>query len=130
MRWDSDHVVLLDDETREICKEIVRCGGLDGSVNIALDYFDASINRVAAWTVGIRNVQKALLMALVTPHGQLKALQDTGDFTSLLVMQEELKTLPFGEIWSEYCRRCGVPCDGEWLADVKQYEKDMLLKRV
>ena len=130
VRWDSDHVVLLDDETREICKEIVRCGGLDGSVNIALDYFDASINRVAAWTVGIRNVQKALLMALVTPHGQLKALQDTGDFTSLLVIQEELKTLPFGEIWSEYCRRCGVPCDGEWLADVKQYEKDVLLKRV
>ena len=130
VRWDSDHVVLLDDETREICKEIVRCGGLDGSVNIALDYFDASINRVAAWTVGIRNVQKALLMALVTPHGQLKALQDTGDFTSLLVMQEELKTLPFGEIWSAYCRRCGVPCYGEWLADVKQYEKDVLLKRV
>jgi len=130
VRWDSDHVVLLDDETKEICKEIVRCGGLDGSVNIALDYFDASINRIAAWTVGVRNVQKALLMALVTPNETLKNLQDTGDFTTLLVAQEEIKTLPFGEVWAEYCRRSGVPCDGEWLAGVKQYEKDVLMGRV
>ena len=130
VRWDSDHVVLLDDETKEICKEIVRCGGLEGSVNIALDYFDASINRVAAWTVGIRNIQKALLMALVTPHEYLKNLQDTGDFTTLLVAQEELKTLPFGEIWAQYCRACGVPEDGAWLPLVKQYENDVLLKRV
>jgi len=130
VRWDSDHVVLLDDETKEICKEIVRCGGLEGSVNIALDYFDASINRVAAWTVGIRNAQKALLMALVTPHETLKNLQDSGDFTSLLVMQEEVKTLPFGEIWAQYCRECGVPEDGAWLPLVKQYEKDVLVKRV
>jgi len=130
VRWDSDHVVLLDDETKEICKEIVRCGGLEGSVNIALDYFDASINRVAAWTVGIRNAQKALLMALVTPHEHLKNLQDSGDFTTLLVAQEEIKTLPFGEIWAAYCRECGVPEDGEWLGKVKQYEKDVLLKRV
>lgn len=129
VRWDSDHVVLLDDETKEICKEIVRCGGLDGSVNIALDYFDASINRIAAWTVGVRNVQKALLLALVTPHDTLKNLQDTGDFTTLLVAQEEIKTLPFGEIWAEYCRRSGVPCDGEWLAGVKEYERDVLCKR-
>ena len=129
VRWDSDHVVLLDDETKEICKEIVRCGGLDGSVNIALDYFDASINRVAAWTVGIRNAQKALLMALVTPHAYLKNLQDTGDFTTLLVAQEEIKTLPFGEIWAAYCEACGVPCDGEWLPKVKQYEQDVLVKR-
>ena len=130
IRWDSDHVVLLDDETKEICKEIVRCGGLDGSVKIALDYFDASINRIAAWTVGVRNVQKALLMALVTPSESLRKLQDEGDFTSLLVMQEELKTLPFGEIWAEYCRQCGVPQDGEWLSTVKTYEKDVLAKRV
>ena len=129
VRWDSDHVVLLDDETKEICKEIVRCGGLDGSVNIALDYFDASINRIAAWTVGVRNVQKALLAALVTPNEYLKALQDTGDFTTLLVAQEEIKTLPFGEVWAEYCRRSGVPCDGEWLDGVKRYEKDVLCKR-
>ena len=130
VRWDSDHVVLLDDETKEICKEIVRCGGLEGSVNIALDYFDASINRVAAWTVGIRNIQKALLMALVTPHEYLKNLQDTSDFTTLLVAQEELKTLPFGEIWAEYCRENNVPEDGAWLPKVKQYEKDVLLKRI
>ena len=129
VRWDSDHVVLLDDETKEICKEIVRCGGLEGSVNIALDYFDASINRIAAWTVGVRNVQKALLMALVTPHEYLKELQDTGDFTALLVAQEEIKTLPFGEIWAEYCRACGVPEDGAWLGRVRQYEQDVLLKR-
>ena len=130
VRWDSDHVVLLDDETKEICKEIVRCGGLEGSVNIALDYFDASINRVAAWTVGIRNIQKALLMALATPHEYLKNLQDSGDFTTLLVAQEELKTLPFGEVWAEYCRNCNVPEDGAWLGKVKQYEKDVLLKRI
>ena len=128
VRWDSDHVIRQNDDLRACAQEIVKMG--PENFIIALDYFDASINRVAAWTVGIRNVQKALLMALVTPHGQFKALQDTGDFTRLLVMQEELKTLPFGEIWSEYCRRCGVPCDGEWLADVKQYEKDVLLKRV
>ena len=127
IRWDSDHVVLLDDETKEICKEIVRCGGLDGRVKIALDYFDASINRVAAWTVGFRNVQKALLMALCTPD--MTALQNSSDFTSLLVMQEELKTLPFGDIWAQYCEECGVPGDGQWLPVVKQYEQDVMVKR-
>jgi len=127
IRWDSDHVVLLDDETKEICREIVRCGGLDGRVKIALDYFDASINRIAAWTVGFRNVQKALLMALVTPD--LTSLQDEGDWTALLVQQEELKTMPFGEIWAEYCRVCGAPEDGAWLPLVKQYEADVLSKR-
>ena len=127
IRWDSDHVVLFDDETKEICKEIVRCGGLDGSVKIALDYFDASINRVAAWTVGFRNVQKALLMALIMPD--LTALQDGGDWTELMVRQEELKTMPFGEVWEEYCRVCGAPADGEWFAIVKQYEKEVLSKR-
>ena len=129
IRWDSDHVVLLDDETREICKEIVRCGGLEGSVKIALDYFDASINRIAAWTVGVRNLQKALLMALITPNESLKQLQDEGDFTALLVKQEELKTLPFGEIWAEYCRVCGVPQDGEWLDTVRDYERTVLSHR-
>ena len=130
IRWDSDHVVLFDDETREICKEIVRCGGLDGRVNIALDYFDASINRIAAWTVGVRNIQKALLYALLTPNEALKQLQDEGDFTALLVRQEEMKTLPFGEVWSEYCRRENVPEDGAWLSSVKKYEEDVLSKRV
>ena len=130
IRWDSDHVVLFDDETREMAKEIVRCGGLDGRVNIALDYFDASINRVAAWVLGVRNVQKALLYALLTPNEAMKQLQDESDFTSLLVRQEELKTLPFGGVWDEYCRRCGVPQDGAWLPEVKQYEKDVLMARV
>ena len=129
IRWDSDHVVLLDDETREICKEIVRCGGLNGSVKIALDYFDASINRIAAWTVGFRNTQKALLSALVTPSEALRALQDAGRFTELLVRQEELKTMPFGAVWDEYCRRCGVPADGAWFSQVQAYEKDVLSTR-
>lgn len=129
IRWDSDHVVLLDDETREICKEIVRCGGLEGSVHIALDYFDASINRIAAWTVGFRNVQKALLSALVTPSEALKRLQDEGGFTQLMVLQEELKTMPFGEVWEEYCRQCGAPVDGAWLSQVKAYEAGVLSQR-
>ncbi len=128
VRWDSDHVVLLDDETRELCKEIVRCGGLEGKVNMALDYFDASINRIAAWTVGLRNVQKALLMALLTPD--YTELQNANNWTELLVRAEELKTLPFGEVWAEYCRVCGVPGDGEWLALVQEYEKNVLVKRV
>ena len=127
IRWDSDHVVLLDDETKEICKEIVRCGGLEGSVKMALDYFDASINRIAAWVVGFRNVQKGLLMALCTPD--MTQLQDSGDFTALMVMQEELKTLPFGEIWEQYCIECGAPADGQWYAAVKEYETEVLSKR-
>ena len=127
IRWDSDHVVLLDDETKEICKEIVRCGGLEGSVKMALDYFDASINRISAWTVGLRNVQKALLMALCTPD--LTALQNAENFTELMVIQEELKTMPFGEIWAEYCRVCGAPEDGAWFGEVKKYEAEVLSKR-
>ena len=127
VRWDSDHVVLFDDETKELCKEIVRCGGLEGRVKMALDYFDASINRLSAWTVGFRNVQKALLMALCTPD--LTAMQNANNWTELMVVQEEMKTMPFGEIWAEYCRVCGVPGDGEWFSAVRQYEKDVLTKR-
>lgn len=127
IRWDSDHVVLFDDETKEIAKEIVHCGGLDGRVKIALDYFDASVNRVSAWTVGFRNVQKALLSALCAPD--LTELQNNGDWTKLMVVQEELKTMPFGEIWEEYCRTCGCPTDGEWFDEVKKYESDVLSKR-
>ncbi len=130
VRWDSDHVVLLDDETKEIAKEIVRCGGLDGRVHMALDFFDASINRVSAWVTGFRNVQKALLMALLTPTDAMKELQDTGRFTELMVRQEDLKTMPFGEVWNEYCRRCNVPEDGAWFDKVTEYEKDVQLKRV
>ncbi len=130
IRWDSDHVVLFDDETREICREIVRCGGLDGRVHIALDYFDASINRVAAWIIGFRNVQKALLFALLEPVQTQRRLQDEGRFTELMLLQEEQKTLPFGEVWNEYCRACGVPEDGEWFDAVKDYEKTVLEARV
>ncbi len=127
IRWDSDHVVLFDDETKEIAREIVRCGA--NRVHIALDYFDASINRVSAWAVGYRNLQKSLLFALLQPNEELKALQDKDNWTKLMVAQEELKTAPFGEIWDEYCRRQGVPADGEWIQTVEQYEKDVLEKR-
>ena len=129
IRWDSDHVVILDDETKEICKEIVRCGGLDGRVYIALDYFDASINRISAWVVGFRNVQKALLSALLSPSDKLKELQDSNAWTEVMVLQEELKTLPFGDVWEEYCRECGAPADKEWFDVIKAYENDVLLKR-
>lgn len=128
IRWDSDHVVLFDDETKEIAKEIVRCGGLNGRVNIALDYFDASINRISAWTVGFRNVQKALLNALLEPQ-DLKAVQNNGNFTKLMVIQEELKALPFGDVWNEYCIRCKKPIDGEWFELVEKYEDEELSKR-
>lgn len=129
IRWDSDHVVLFDDETREIAREIVRCGGLDGRVHIALDYFDASINRVSAWVTGYRNTEKALLFALLQPTEDWKQLQDAGRFTELMVRQEEIKILPFGEIWEEYCRRCGKPADGEWFPMVKEYESEILEAR-
>lgn len=129
IRWDSDHVVLFDDETKEIAKEIVRCGGLNGKVNIALDYFDASINRISAWVVGYRNLQKALLFALLTPHKMLKELQDKQNFTKLMVMQEELKTYPFNDIWDEYCKRCNKPKDTEWFEIVEKYEREVLSKR-
>ena len=129
IRWDSDHVVLLDDETKEICKEIVRCGGLDGKVKIALDYFDASINRISAWVVGFRNVQKALLMALLTPDSKLTELQNNNNWTELMVLNEELKTMPFGEVWDEYCRRSNTLMDGQWFKIVKDYENEVLVKR-
>ena len=128
IRWDSDHVVLFDDETREMAKEIIRCDALD-RVYMALDYFDASINRVSAWTVGFRNWQKALLNALCTPNELLTKLQDNNELTELQVMQDEMKTMPFGDIWDEYCRQCGVKCDREWFDDVKKYEKEVLSKR-
>ncbi len=125
IRWDSDHVVLLDDETKEIAKEIVRCG--TDRVFIALDYFDASINRISAWAVGFRNVQKALFLALLSPD--ITAMQNDSSWTEIMVLQEELKTIPFGDVWEEYCRVCGKPAGGEWFADVKRYEDEVLRKR-
>lgn len=129
VRWDSDHVVLFDDETREIAKEIVCGGGLDGRVHIALDYFDASINRVSAWAVGFRNLQKALLYALLLPSEELKKLQEENRMTELMVKQEEVKTMPFGDVWEAYCRKCQVPADGEWFQQIIDYEKEVLEKR-
>ena len=129
VRWDSDHVVTFDDELKEIAKEIVRCDALD-RVLIGLDYFDASINRVAAWIIGARNMRKALLNAMLIPHAKLKELQDSGDFTSLLAMTEDLKLYPFGDIWEEYCARKGIPAREGWLSEIKQYEAEELSKRV
>ena len=128
VRWDSDHVVLFDDETKELCKEIVRCG-ID-KVFIALDYFDASINRISAWVTGFRNLQKALLYGMLEPHAELTKLQNEGNWTKLMVVQEELKTMPFGDIWNEYCRSCGKPADGEWFTEVERYEADVQSARV
>ncbi len=128
VRWDSDHVLLFDDETKEMAKEIVRCNALD-RVYMALDYFDASINRISAWVVGIRSWQKALLSAMVTPDAMLKNLQDEANFTKLMVMQEEMKTMPFGDVWAEYCRECGVAADTSWYDEIMKYEKDVLSAR-
>lgn len=125
VRWDSDHVVLFDDETREIAKEIIRADALD-RVFIATDYFDASINRISAWITGGRSVQKALLYALLEPS-LLKELQDSSDFTSLMVRSEELKTMPFGDVWEEYLNRENVSVD--YLSEVKAYEKNVLEER-
>ncbi len=128
VRWDSDHVVSFDDETREIAREIVRNNALD-RVIIGLDFFDASINRVAAWVIGVRNMQKALLYALLQPNKQLKAYQDAGDFTSLMVLQEEMKTYPIGDIWQHYCKMENIPGDAAWYEIVKAYEADVLSQR-
>ena len=128
IRWDSDHVIVFDDETKEIAKEIVRCDALD-RVYMALDYFDASINRIAAWIIGFRSWQKALLNALCTPNELLKKLQDNAEFTELLYMQEEIKTLPFGEVWEEYLKECGIVSDASWFSEIKKYENEVLSKR-
>ena len=126
VRWDSDHVVIFDDETKEIAKEIVRNNALD-RVFIATDYFDASINRISAWVTGVRNLQKALLFALLQPEGELKALQDENNFTEIMYLQEEMKMMPIGEVWEEFLSRSGVV--NNYLAEVKKYENEVLLKR-
>ncbi|MBQ9080453.1 MAG: L-rhamnose isomerase [Clostridia bacterium] len=128
VRWDSDHVVLFDDETRGIAAELVRCNALDRTF-LALDFFDASINRVAAWIIGMRNMQKALLYALLTPWKDMSAMQDAGDFTALMVRSEELKTMPFGEVWNEFCRRANIEPTEAWFEDVRRYEREVLSLR-
>ncbi len=126
VRWDSDHVVLLDDETKEIAKEIVFHDALD-RVFIATDYFDASINRISAWVTGVRNVQKALLNALLLPAEKMKALQNSGSFTELMFVQEEMKTAPFGDIWAEFLKRENVT--NNYFDIIKEYEEKVLVKR-
>ncbi len=128
LRWDSDHVVTLDDELRALALEVVR-GDYLSRVRFALDYFDASINRIAAWVIGTRNLQKALLAALLTPHGQLRAFEAAGDFTARLALLEELKTLPLGAVWDEFCLRHGVPPGRAWLDRVRARERDVLSER-
>ena len=126
VRWDSDHVVIFDDETKEIAKEIVANDALD-RVFIATDYFDASINRISAWVNGVRNLQKALLYALLQPNAKLKKLQDENNFTEVMFIQEELKTMPFGDVWQEFLKRENVK--ENYLDEIKEYEREVLLKR-
>ena len=128
VRWDSDHVVLFEDELKEIAKEIVR-NNAEEKVLIGLDFFDASINRIAAWVIGTRNMQKALLFALLQPSDIMKKLQDNGEFTELMMLSEELKTAPMGDVWEEYCSRSSVPTNEAWFEEVRSYEQEVLLKR-
>lgn len=129
VRWDSDHVILFDDETKEICKEITRCEDIS-RIKIATDYFDASINRIAAWVIGVRNLQKALLFGLLQPNRLLKDLQEKGKLTELLMFQEEIKTYPFGDIWEEFCRKNNVCGDKKWYEEIEIYEEKILKNRV
>ncbi len=126
VRWDSDHVVIFDDETKEICKEIVRNNALD-RVFIATDYFDASINRISAWVTGLRSVQKSLLFALLQPNDKMKTLQNESRFTELMVLSENMKTMPFGDVWEEYLKRQNVTDD--YFAAIDEYEKNVLSLR-
>jgi L-rhamnose isomerase len=129
VRWDSDHVVILDDPTRALMEAVVRGSYLD-RVRIGLDYFDASINRIAAWVIGARATQKALLLALLEPFDRLRRFEAEGDMTSRLALLEEAKSLPFGEVWNEFCRREDVPGGFDWMDTVKRYEAEVSLKRI
>ena len=128
VRWDSDHVLKLNDDLQDVANELVKCKALDKSY-IGLDFFDASINRVAALVIGARNMEKALLRAMLTPWDELKKAQDEGNHTKVLALQEEINTLPWSEVWDEYCKKCGVKGEHEWFNEVLEYEKKVLLKR-
>ena len=128
VRWDSDHVVTLSDELQAIALELVRGGFLE-RVHIGLDYFDASINRVAAWVIGMRNMQRALLMALLEPSAMLRSLESAGDTTMRLALMEEQKGLPWGAVWDYFCLQQGVPVGARWLEEVKAYEATELARR-
>ena len=128
VRWDSDHVVILDDELKAIATEILR-GNFTDRVHIGLDFFDGSINRIAAWVIGTRAMQKALLYAALEPSAQLATLETSFDYTSRLAMMEEIKTLPFSAVWDMYCEMQGVPTGADWLREVKKYEAEVLSAR-
>ncbi|HEM4403662.1 TPA: L-rhamnose isomerase [Streptococcus suis] len=128
VRWDSDHVVIMDDELQDIAKELVRNDLLDKAV-IGLDFFDATINRIAAWVIGTRNTQKALLKALLEPTKDLKDMENALDFTSRLAYTEELKDFPYADVWNYFCLQNDVPVGLDWLTDVRQYEEEVLSKR-
>lgn len=128
VRWDSDHVIILDDELQAIAREIIRSGMLD-KIHIGLDFFDASINRVAAWVIGTRNILKALLIALLEPTSKLREIELRMDFTQRLAILEDLKTLPWGAVWDYYCLQKGVPAGMDWFKEIQRYEADVLSKR-
>lgn len=128
VRWDSDHVVVLDDETQAIANEIVR-NGFEDKVHIGLDFFDASINRIAAWVIGTRNMKKALLRALLDPTETLRQAENALDYTTRLALMEEQKSMPWSAVWDHYCERSGCGVGADWLATVKQYEKEILSTR-
>lgn len=128
VRWDSDHVVIMDDELLAIAQSLVRTG-LINRTYIGLDFFDASINRIAAWVIGTRNMQKALLRAMLEPTEALKKIELEGDYTSRLALTEEYKTYPFGAVWDYFCFKNNVPVQANWLAEVRRYEKAVLAKR-
>ena len=128
VRWDSDHVLKLNDDLQDVADELVKCNALDKAY-IGLDYFDASINRIAALVIGARNMEKALLKALLTPWHLLKEAQDSYDHTRVLALQEEIKTLPWNEVWNEYCKKENCADESSWYEDVMKYEKEILAKR-
>jgi L-rhamnose isomerase len=128
VRWDSDHVVILDDPTRSILEEVAACNAID-RVHVGLDFFDASINRIAAWVVGARTAKKALLLGLLRPLAKLREAENAGDYTARLALSEDSRSLPWGAVWEEFCRRNDSPADGQWLPAVRDYESKVLSKR-
>lgn len=128
VRWDSDHVVTLTDELLLLAQEVVQSGELD-RIHLGLDYFDASINRIAAWVIGARNFLKALLKALLDPIDQLRRAESEGDYTTRLALQEEMKSLPLGAVWDMACHRANVPAGSAWLEEVRRHEREVLLRR-
>ena len=129
VRWDSDHVLVLNDELLLIARETVRCRAAGAEIHIGLDYFDASINRIAAWVIGARNMQKALLCGLLEPFDRLAESEEEWDFTARLALQEESRSLPWGAVWEEFCRRHDVPADRGFLPEIRSYERAVSLLR-